>query len=125
MQQKQLNVVFSFQITYSRILEVQNLKPFSAYIFHVSLKNYYSDLEGIIPLIGPPAKFQTAAGGKLIYLCLFFMWRNSPTRVLATSLLRALDHTQLDTCTQYETCETVNQLITEIAAYTTHNQHKK
>lgn len=65
------NVVFSFQITYSRILEVPNLKPFSAYIFHVSLKNYYSDLEGIIPLIGPPAKFQTAAGGKISYF--FFL----------------------------------------------------
>jgi hypothetical protein len=31
----------------------------------VALKNYYSGLEGIIPLIGPPAKFQTAAGGKV------------------------------------------------------------
>lgn len=82
MQQKQYmksapelkNVMFPFQITYSQILEVPNLKPFSAYIFHVSLKNYYSDLEGIIPLIGPPAKFQTAAGGKISYFCIFFMW---------------------------------------------------
>jgi len=80
MQQKQYtksapelkNVVFSFQVTYSQILEVPNLKPFSAYIFHVSLKNYYNDLEGIIPLIGPPTKFQTAAGGKISYFCPFF-----------------------------------------------------
>jgi hypothetical protein len=63
--------MFSFQSTYSQILEVLDLKPFSAYIFHVSLKNYYRDLERIIPLIGPPAKFQTAAGGKISYFCLF------------------------------------------------------
>jgi hypothetical protein len=56
--------MFLFQITYKRVLEVPNLKPFSTYIFYVALKNYYSDLEGIIPVTGPPTKFQTAAGGK-------------------------------------------------------------
>ncbi|XP_021913370.1 proto-oncogene tyrosine-protein kinase ROS isoform X3 [Zootermopsis nevadensis] len=52
----------SKRITYNRVLEVPHLKPFSTYIFYVSLKNYYSDLEGIIPVTGPPTKFQTAAG---------------------------------------------------------------
>ncbi|KAJ9583818.1 hypothetical protein L9F63_021821, partial [Diploptera punctata] len=49
-------------ITYNQILEVQNLKPFSSYVFFVALKNYYSDLEGVSPVIGPPTTFQTAAG---------------------------------------------------------------
>ncbi|PNF32885.1 hypothetical protein B7P43_G01836 [Cryptotermes secundus] len=50
--------------TYDQVLELRNLKPFSTYIFYVALKNYYSGLEGIIPVIGPPTRFQTAAGGK-------------------------------------------------------------
>ncbi|XP_069689840.1 proto-oncogene tyrosine-protein kinase ROS isoform X2 [Periplaneta americana] len=52
----------SMMVTYNQILEVPNLKPFSSYIFHVALKNYYSDLEGITPVTGPPTAFQTAAG---------------------------------------------------------------
>jgi hypothetical protein len=58
-------IIFLFQITYNQILEVPNLKPFSTYIFYVALKNYYSDLEGTVPVTGPPTKFQTAAGGKI------------------------------------------------------------
>jgi hypothetical protein len=53
-----------FQTTYDQVLEVRNLKPFSIYIFYVALKNYYSGLEEIIPVTGPPTRFQTAAGGK-------------------------------------------------------------
>jgi len=30
----------------------------------------------------------------------FFLWRNSPARAYATSMLRFLDHTQLDTLTR-------------------------
>ena len=57
-----------FQVTYNKILEVQNLKPFSSYVFYVALKNYYTNLEGVSPVIGPPTIFQTAAGGNATML---------------------------------------------------------
>lgn len=49
-------------ITYRQTIKIEDLKPFSSYVFMVSLKNYYSDLEGIVPMIGPPVVFETSAG---------------------------------------------------------------
>lgn len=49
-------------ITYHQTIKVDELKPFSSYVFMISLKNYYSDLEGVTPIIGPPVVFETSAG---------------------------------------------------------------
>ncbi|KAK7868921.1 hypothetical protein R5R35_014230 [Gryllus longicercus] len=49
-------------ITFSKIMEIKNLRPFTNYKFYIAVKNYYSDLQGDIPQIGSPVVFRTGAG---------------------------------------------------------------
>ncbi|XP_063241344.1 proto-oncogene tyrosine-protein kinase ROS isoform X2 [Bacillus rossius redtenbacheri] len=48
--------------SYTQLLTISGLKPYSSYVFFVALKNYYSDLQGISPMIGPQVILQTAPG---------------------------------------------------------------
>jgi hypothetical protein len=54
----------------------------------------------------------------------FFLWCYSPNRAQAPSLLRFLDHKQLDRHT-VGLLWTSEQLVAETATYTTHNKHKR
>nr|CAD7570351.1 unnamed protein product [Timema californicum] len=49
-------------VTYSSTFEVTGLRPFHRYVFRVALRNYYSDLERISPVIGPAVILRTAPG---------------------------------------------------------------
>nr|CAD7427325.1 unnamed protein product [Timema monikensis] len=49
-------------VTYSSTFEVTGLKPFHRYVFRVALRNYYSDLERISPVVGPAVILRTAPG---------------------------------------------------------------
>nr|CAD7258653.1 unnamed protein product [Timema shepardi] len=51
-----------FTVTYSSTFEVTGLRPFHRYVFRVALRNYYSDLERISPVIGPAVILRTAPG---------------------------------------------------------------
>lgn len=52
-------------LTFEKRLKVSGLKPFSKYVFAMSVSNYFTELRGIPLGIGPGLVFQTAAGGKL------------------------------------------------------------
>lgn len=49
-----------FIVTYQQTVKIKDLQPFSAYIFMISLKNYFTAFEG--PALGPPVIFATLAG---------------------------------------------------------------
>lgn len=48
--------------TYAKEIEANNLKPFTMYSFQLGLSNYYADLEGFRPEIGPQTILKTEAG---------------------------------------------------------------
>uniref|UniRef100_T1HB35 Tyrosine-protein kinase receptor n=1 Tax=Rhodnius prolixus TaxID=13249 RepID=T1HB35_RHOPR len=48
--------------SFKKDITVENLKPFTEYIFMVTEKNYYSDLSGVIAELSEPVIYQTAAG---------------------------------------------------------------
>lgn len=52
--------------TFESVLKISGLRPFSRYLFAVSVSNYYSDLENDEDIIGPAVVFQTSAGGKFL-----------------------------------------------------------
>lgn len=49
-------------ITYRRVVRIEDLKPYSTYVFWISFKNYYNDLVDVKNIIGAPVMFQTSAG---------------------------------------------------------------
>ena len=44
------------------------------YAFLVALKNHYSELQGVEQVVGQPAVYQTAPGGKRLFL--FHLFKN-------------------------------------------------
>lgn len=54
--------VCNVTVRYRRIVKIEDLKPYSSYVFMVSFKNYYNDLVNIKRFIGPPTVFRTSAG---------------------------------------------------------------
>lgn len=48
--------------TFDRRVKITGLQPYSKYIFAVSIKNYFTELQGIQSIVGPSQIFQTAPG---------------------------------------------------------------
>lgn len=50
-------------MTFDRVKKITKLKPFTRYVFIVGIGNYYSQLEGVDPIVGDVAIYRTAPGG--------------------------------------------------------------
>lgn len=49
-------------VTYHRTIEISELKPFSSYVVRVSVRNHYTELQGISATEAPPTVVKTSAG---------------------------------------------------------------
>lgn len=54
----------SFNETYENLIKIENLEPYTKYIFMLSTKNYFTDLKKMEEHIGNEIILQTAAGSK-------------------------------------------------------------
>lgn len=49
-------------VTYHRTMEITELKPYSSYVVRVSIRNYYTDLRELPPVLAPTIVAKTSAG---------------------------------------------------------------
>uniref|UniRef100_A0A1B6CG26 Fibronectin type-III domain-containing protein n=1 Tax=Clastoptera arizonana TaxID=38151 RepID=A0A1B6CG26_9HEMI len=51
--------------SFERIVTISGLQAYTNYVFLVTLRNHYSELQGLEEMVSPPSVYQTAPGGKL------------------------------------------------------------